>query len=310
LFYDDKKLGVLVFAQVKKLFFVLWLCQMKALGILKIQAARAGKTLGLLLALIFYSTNVLHATELRLLIAHWPPNNFLDEKGEPTGLSVTVVEAIKDRLGIDTAIELVPWARGYEIAKTKPNVFLFAAGKNDERLKMGFKFIGPVTTANNILVAKKGSHHSFESLEDARDSKISVAGVRGSWQAKMLKSTGIDVVETDNHTMAARMLMADRIDAWIISTFQAGHILTELGFPVDATETIYTISQSQGHIMVSKGTDPETIKKWKQAFDEVARSDLIKEAARNWSRKLGTNLTFDPKSGFIAEKDKLQDGGS
>jgi polar amino acid transport system substrate-binding protein len=283
---------------------------MNVLGILNRRVLRAGTTLGLLVALFFYATNTLHATELRLLIAHWPPNNFLDEKGEPTGLSVTVVEAIKDRLGIDTAIELVPWARGFEIAKTRPNVFLFAAGKNDDRLNMGFKFIGPVTTANNILVAKKGPEYSLKSLEDVRKSNVSVAGVRGSWQAKMLKSSGIDVVETDNHTMAARMLMADRIDAWVISTLQAGHILTALGFPVDSTETIYTISQSQGHIMVSNGTDPEVIEKWEHAFNDVAQSDLIQEAAKNWSRKLGTNLTFDPKSGFIAEQDKLQRGGS
>ncbi|MCK7612698.1 substrate-binding periplasmic protein [Roseibium sediminicola] len=275
-------------------------------------AGRFGAAAALCLALlvIVASTQSLRAQELRLITSPWPPSNYLDEAGRPTGLSVAVVEALKTRLDVTAPIEVIPWARGYLTAQTKPNVILFTAGRTKERLDMGFEFIGPIVMWSHVLLAPTGSPLKVKDLDAARAQNLTVAGVRGSWQINLVADAGINVVETEDHETAARMLLAGRVDLWITSRLQASAVLQGLGNRGDAVTPVYTVRKSPSYLMVSKGTDPAILKAWREAYAELLLTDFCDKTAEDWSAKLGLPISFRKEEGFVADTLDLGDTGS
>lgn len=263
-----------------------------------------------LLPLLGASVAPLQAQELRLITSPWPPSNYLDETGRPTGLSVAVVEALKSRLDVAAPIEVIPWARGYITAQTKPNVILFTAGRTQERLDMGFEFIGPIVMWSHVLLAPTGSPLTVKDLDAARAQNLTVVGVRGSWQINLVADAGINVVETEDHETAARMLLAGRVDLWITSRLQASAVLQGLGKRGDAVTPVYTVRKSPSYLMVSKGTDPAILKAWRAAYADLLLTDFCDKTAKDWSAKLGLPISFRKEEGFVADTLDLGDTGS
>ncbi|MES0880579.1 substrate-binding periplasmic protein [Roseibium sp. SCP14] len=242
-----------------------------------------------------------HAQEMRLITSPWPPSNFLDENGTPTGISVEIVEALKKKLDIATPVEVIPWARGYLIAKSEPNVLLFTAGRTQERLDMGFQFIGPVVMWTHSLMAKKGSMRQLKDLDAVRTQNLTVAGVRGSWQMRLLQKAGIQTVEIESQETGVKMLLAGRVDLWVTSRLQASAILQDLKLPADSVSSVYTVRQSPSYLMLSSGTNPQLAASWRNAYEGLKQSDFFDKVAEKWSNELGIPLRFSPSDGFFAD---------
>jgi polar amino acid transport system substrate-binding protein len=247
--------------------------------------------------------------ELRLVTSPWPPSNYLDDEGQPTGLSVAIIDAIKDRLGLSTPIEVIPWARGYKIAQSEPNILLFTAARTPEREEMGFTFIAPAVMWTHGLLAKKDSGIDIQSLEGARLQGLTAVGVRGSWQVKLLQEAGIDTVEADDQETCARMLLAGRVDVWITSQLQASVVLENIDAEQSSVEPVFIHRRSPSYLMVSNGTDPQLLKKWQDAFDELKNSGALHKVAEEWSEQLGIPLIYDPEEGFSAKNDGFNTTG-
>jgi len=252
----------------------------------------------------------LQAEGLRLITSPWPPSNDLDEEGRPTGLAVDVVQALKQRVGETAPIEVIPWARGYLTAQTVPNVMLFTAGRTQERLDMGFEFIGPIVMWSHVLLAPTGSPLKVPDLAAAKAQNLTVAGVRGSWQINLVADAGITVVETEDHETGARMLLAGRVDLWITSRLQASAVLQGLGRRGDAVTPVYTVRRSPSYLMISKGTDPALLESWRQAYADLLLTDFFDRTARKWGAKLRLPLGFREDEGFVADTLDLGDTGS
>lgn len=252
----------------------------------------------------------LRAEGLRLITSPWPPSNYLTDDGRPTGLSVAVVEALKERVGETAPIEVIPWARGYLTAQQNPDVMLFTAGRTQERLDMGLDFIGPIVMWSHVLLAPQDSSVQVSGLDEVRAKGLTVAGVRGSWQIKMIAEAGIQAVETEDHATAARMLLAGRVDFWFTSRLQASAVLMELGRRGDAVVPVHTVRRSPSYLMVSKGTDAAVLARWRQAYAELLLTDFFDKTASDWSGRLGVPLQFRKDEGFVAESLDLGDTGS
>lgn len=238
--------------------------------------------------------------ELRLLTSPWPPSNFVGTDGAPAGISVDVVEALKEKLQLQMPVEILPWARGYLIAQSDPNVLLFSAGRTPERVDMGFHFIGPVLMWTHSLMARKGADYDIHDLASVQSQNLVAAGVRGSWQIRLLQEAGIRTVETESHETGARMLLADRVDIWITSRLQASEVLKDLGVEADSVAPVHTVRLSPSYLMFSSQTDPEVVSRWIRAYDELKGTDFFEKTAEKWSKRLGIALRFDPDEGFSA----------
>ena len=86
----------------------------------------------LLLLIIAMPTGSALGAELRVVTEEWPPYNYSDH-GKITGVVSEVVLAALDRSGLDYTVEVLPWARAYELARTEPNVMIYSILKLPSR---------------------------------------------------------------------------------------------------------------------------------------------------------------------------------
>jgi polar amino acid transport system substrate-binding protein len=103
--------------------------------------------------------------ELIILTENMPPLNYV-ENGVLVGPSVEVVKEIQRRVGSQEQIQVYPWARAYKMALEEKNVILFGMTYTKVR-EDKFKWVGPLATKRDILVAKKGNASGrFEMIQE------------------------------------------------------------------------------------------------------------------------------------------------
>ena len=117
-------------------------------------------------SMILLASQPVLSAELTILTENLPPLNYVDN-GTLVGPSVEIVREIQKRVGSQEQIQVYPWARAYKMALEKENVILFGMTYTDVR-KNKFKWVGPLATKRDILVAKKGSGIKIKDLEDAK----------------------------------------------------------------------------------------------------------------------------------------------
>jgi len=165
------------------------------------------KKLFVLVASMFiFSVQPLLSTE------NLPPLNYLKD-GILVGPSVEIVKEIQRRVGSHEQIKVYPWARAYKMALEEENVVLFGMTHTKVREDL-FKWVGPLATKRDILVAKKGSGIKINSLEDAKKVKR-IGTLRDDTRERLLKSHGFANLESvSDEQKNAKKLVLGRIDLW------------------------------------------------------------------------------------------------
>lgn len=100
-----------------------------------------------------------------------PPSNFLKD-GRLEGISVDLLRSMWRTMDEpQQPIKVVPWARGYDAALNKPGHVLFSMSRTPERDSL-FKWVGPIFTVRNVLLARSAAKRLPKSLEGARSLRI------------------------------------------------------------------------------------------------------------------------------------------
>ena len=76
------------------------------------------------------------------------PVQFFDKQGQLTGMSIEIVREIQRRLGVNDAIQVVPWARGLNKLDHEPNTMLLTMARTPER-ESQYQWIGPVVVVES-----------------------------------------------------------------------------------------------------------------------------------------------------------------
>jgi len=221
--------------------------------------------------------------------------------GKVSGLVTDIVQAIQKEVGSSSAIQVLPWARAYDIAKKEPNVVIFTAAKTDERTNLGFTYLGPVFTSKNVLYKKKGSPVSVASLDELKAKKYLVGNLRGDWRTKLLTDYGIEVDEVNEVIVNVKQLSAGRIDLWASSESSAPTHLKSADMSIADVEVAFVLQVVPSYIMFSKGTPPATINQWSKALGKLQKTDVFKKAAKKWSTNLGVSFDYAPNKGFYVK---------
>jgi polar amino acid transport system substrate-binding protein len=197
----------------------------------------------------------------------YPPSSMM-VAGAISGSSVEVVKELQRRVGDSSEIEVLPWARGYTMAVSQPNVALFATTRTPEREKL-FHWVGPILANEWAFYAMKGRMAPLKSLEEAR--KLGAIGTyRDDAREEYLKSLGFTNLESvNNFTASAKMLEAGRVDVFTGSDIGLNETLQAAGVDPTRVEKVFTIKKVDLYIALSKGTDPKTVAAWQKAFADM-----------------------------------------
>jgi polar amino acid transport system substrate-binding protein len=224
------------------------------------------------------------SAELTVLTENLPPLNYL-EKGVLVGPSVEIVKEIQKRVGSKVPIQVYPWARAYKMALEDENVVLFGTTYTKVRHDK-FKWVGPLATKRDILVARKGSGIKIDNLEDAKKVKR-IGTLRDDTRERLLKMHGFTNCEpVSDEQLNAQKLAIGRIDLWAYKIPGLRTVCDLAGVDYREFEEVYHLRKIDLMIAFSKKTSDSIVEKWKNAFDEMSADGTIMQIRKKWNAKL------------------------
>ena len=243
------------------------------------------KKLLILVAFVFLvSVQPALSAELIILTENLPPLNYVED-GVLVGPSVDTVKEIQRRVGSQEEIKVYPWARAYKMALEEENVVLFGMTHTEVRHEQ-FKWIGPLATKRDILVAKKGSGIQINSLEDAKKVR-SIGTLRDDTRERLLKRLGFTNLEpVSDEQMNARKLVLGRIDLWTYKIPGLRTVCDLAGVDHKQMEEVYSLREINVDIAFSKKTSDSIVQKWKNAFNEMIADGTVMKMRKRWNKKL------------------------
>ena len=233
-----------------------------------------------LIVLVFITPGMLQAEPLRILSENLPPLNYVRD-GELVGPSVEMVKEVQRRIGSAEDIQVYPWARAYQIALEEENVVLFGVSHTADR-ENKFKWVGPLATKRDILVAKKGSNLVITSLEDAK--KVGRIGVlRDDTKAEFLELHGFTNMEpVSDERKNARKLVMGRIDLWVFKKPGLKTVCDLAGVDYDAVEEVFHLRQTNVDIAFSLKTPDTVVARWREAFTDMLQDGTVEAIRKKW----------------------------
>ncbi len=243
------------------------------------------KNLIVIIASIFlFSAQPVFSVELTILTENLPPLNYVKD-GELVGPSIEIVKEIQRRVGSRDKIQVYPWARAYKMALEDENVVLFGTTHTKARDDK-FKWVGPLATKRDILVAKKDSGIKINNLDDAK--KVSRIGtLREDTREILLKRQGFTNLEpVSDEQLNAKKLVLGRIDLWAYKIPGLRTVCELAGVDHNELEEVYHLRKIDVSIAFSKKTSDSIVQKWKNAFTEMLADGTIMQIRRKWNDKL------------------------
>ena len=242
------------------------------------------KVLFILVTVILLGSQSSVCEELTILTEILPPLNYVDN-GVLVGPSVETVAAIQKKVGSLEPIQVYPWSRAYKMALEEKNVILFGMTYTKVRHDK-FKWVGPLATKRDILVARKGSGIMIRTIEDAKKVK-QIGTLRDDTRGRLLESYGFTNLEpVSDEQLNAKKLALGRIDLWAYKIPGLRTVCDLAGVDYTQFEEVYHLREIDLMIAFSKKTSDAIVKKWQDAFDELIADGTILQIRKNWNKRL------------------------
>ncbi|BBN81737.1 hypothetical protein PA25_17220 [Pseudoalteromonas sp. A25] len=162
-------------------------------------------------------------TRLHIYTEHFAPYTIVEPDGTLAGSAVTTVKNALELAGFEPIIEIVPWARAYEMTLTQPNTILFSMAKTPERAPL-FHWLFKLTTLNYDFYTLDKPSLQLTSMEQAL--LYTTVAIRGSYEESKLTNLGFEVGK--NLVLVADMASAwQMLDKGRVDTIFASHIPTQ-----------------------------------------------------------------------------------
>lgn len=213
------------------------------------------------------------AFELQIVSEEFPPYNYTDKSSKSfVGISTDIVKAALDKANVKYHIDVLPWARAYNVALHRKNTAIYSITRIPQREDL-FIWIKQLETMRLCLF--KLSSREDISIQGKSDlKKYRIGGVRGTAEVQFLVDAGYEFSEWDlvnSHDTNIEKLAAGRVDMIIWDENSFCHGIKSLG--KDAVsfkrEYCFTDGVKSLYIALNLGSDEELVSKLKDAFKDV-----------------------------------------
>jgi polar amino acid transport system substrate-binding protein len=224
---------------------------------------------------------LLPAQSLNIYCEEAPPNQFLGPDGQLTGMCVELVREIQWRVGNADPIQVVPWARGYEEVRSKPNTVLFTMARTAQR-NDSFQWVGPILEMSFSFYVRSDSPVKITNLEDAK--QLTGIGVyTNDVRDQVLTQAGFTNLErTNNNIQNFKKLMSGRLDAYAGSSISIDGESKDAGYKASDVKSTYTFLKVQLYIAMSKGTPKGVVQAWTSALEGMRKDRTFMKIHRKY----------------------------
>jgi PAS domain S-box-containing protein len=184
----------------------------------------------------------------------FPPYEFLDEDGNPTGYNVELTRAIAKVMGMNVVVNLGSWAETYhalEIGKIDAVHGMCYSTERDQK----FDFTPPHTMMSHVVFTRQNSP-KISSLEDLRDKEVIV--MRGSIMHEyVMKNQLTDkIILVETQPKALRLLSSGKHDFALMARLSALYsikkmkLLNILATDIMVSERNYCYAVKEGDVQI------------------------------------------------------------
>ncbi|VFQ46381.1 PAS domain S-box protein [Desulfoluna butyratoxydans] len=156
----------------------------------------------------------------------YPPYEYLDGQGTPTGFDVDITRAVAREMGILTSLRLMPWHEARSALQVGEVDVLMGMFRSPERLRH-FSFSTPHNVASYAVFVTEGS--PIGDLDDTRDRRVIVQKGDIGHDYLIQRGEPVEIVVRENMHEVLKALAAGEGDAALVSRLQGLMIIKDEG---------------------------------------------------------------------------------
>ncbi|NOX33492.1 MAG: ABC transporter substrate-binding protein [Deltaproteobacteria bacterium] len=224
--------------------------------------------------------------KLNLLTEEYPPYNY-SENGEAKGIFVDSLDEILKMAGSTLTkkdVQILPWARGYNLCLKKKNILLFSMVFTKKRKPL-FKWVGPVIQSRIVLHAKKSRRIKVNNSEDMKKYKIGV--IIDDIGEQILTGLGIPEYTIQSVSRAdsnVKKLVDDRIDLWAYGEATGRWFIKKSGYNAKDFESVFVLKRGEMYFAFNKNVPDNVIKKLQDALDKLKAEGRLQDIFNKYIR--------------------------
>ena len=224
----------------------------------------------------------------------FPPYNYADPFNTATGINTDVLVEIFKELGVDKSvndIKIWPWARGYrEILNPNSHMALYSVARTKSREGL-FKWVGPMSAANNAIIVKKGNPRNIKinEYEDFKQNIIfgAIRDDLGHQTLLRYKVPQKSINLSSSMTNLLKMLEAGRVDA--ISYSHDVFLWLAVQNSYANYDVIFSEEVGSHYIAFPRKTPNHVINNYQKALDKVINNKAVMDKInQKYSQKIVT----------------------
>ncbi len=188
--------------------------------------------------------------------AGYPPYEFLDEHGHPTGFNIDLLRAVAEEAGLNIEIDLGPWSEvreDFESGRVRILTGMFRSTKRGATAS----FSDPCIIVSHSVFVRKGSH--IRSLEDAAGMSMIVQ--ESDIMHDYIMETGLTdrIVLVENQSEALYLLAQGEHDCALLAKGPALHhiladgltgVVEPIGEPLLEREFCFAVAQGNAPLLL------------------------------------------------------------
>ena len=212
--------------------------------------------------------------DLRFHTENFPPFNFTDDSGRPTGIAVDLLAEVFRRIGSKKTaadIKLGPWSDGYDAALKGPNAVVFSMARNKEREKL-FKWAGPTGASRAAVFSRKSRGLKLESPASLK--KLKASAVKDDvGHLALVKAVGpdADVIMRPDFAACLKDVEEGWADVVVYDDMAALWMLKEAGL-ADKYEIVQIVGRpdlAYAMYAISRDVPDSVVEQFQNAIDEI-----------------------------------------
>lgn len=236
---------------------------------------------GMLLATLAQASPGL--TQLQYITEEYKPYNYADEKGNPTGLAVELLQQVWQQTATPPQrITLMPWARGYYLLTQKPNVVLFATARTHARNPL-FKWACAIGYADIVLMGLKKNNIKLTELAQAANYKITA--VRADVGEQLLLNNGFDenrLLTANRVSQSLKLLTTGRAELIAINKLTLQEEIAAQQLAPEAFSQAWVLSSEQLCYAFSQSVGDDVIERFQHGLTQVLASSEYQQLYRKY----------------------------
>lgn len=227
------------------------------------------------------------AAPLQIVTEELPPYNMTVD-GQVTGMSTEVVQAVLGRLHLQVPIQVMPWARAYDMAQHQSDVLIYSIARTPQRETL-FQWVGSIAPTRWYLYSAASRPVALKTLDDGK--RYQVATVNQDVGEQYLVAHGFELGQalqsSTRYTLNYQKLKRGHVDLWISNELNANYIVRQLGDdPAKAITPALELPELGGeaglYMAFSSQTSTEVIERFRQALKQVHEDGTYAAIARKW----------------------------